>query len=156
TALLILSFLAGCSLLKKEKTQDSTSAATEAPRPLQDIELPVSLRHADTLPNDARRVEASDSQLSLEGEVIAAMDKGRLKPSEFNTTTGTIPKLEQKLGGRGSSVAMRFQANVAWETVALVMSTARKVGISNALIQVRPTGSSTNTGWLAIENYVMS
>src|SRR5262245_66460074 len=84
TALLTASFTAGCDLLKKGKTEDSVSAATEAPRPLQDIELPVSLRHGDRLPSDARRLEASDSQLSLEGSVIASLTKGRVAPTEIN------------------------------------------------------------------------
>ena len=147
--------LTGCGLFKKDKTEDSVSAATEAPRPLQDIELPVSLRTGDRLSGDARRLEATDQQLSLEGEVIASLNKGRVAPTEI--VNGTIPKLEQKLQARASStVALRFQANLPYETVALVLSTARKVGMSNAMIQVRPTGSSTNTGWLAIEGYVMS
>jgi biopolymer transport protein ExbD len=152
---LFLSSSSGCDLLKKDKAQDSVSAATEAPRPLQDIELPVSLRTSDVLPGDARRLEASDQQLSLEGEVIASLAKGRVAKNE--QVDGVIPKLEQKLQARASStIALRFQANVPYETVALVMSTARKVGMSNAVIQVRPVGSSTNTGWLAIDGYVMS
>src|SRR5690242_8964172 len=64
----------GCNLLKgEEKPAPGASAANEVGRPLQDIELPVSLRISDPAPRDARQVEATDEQLRLDGDPVVAL-----------------------------------------------------------------------------------
>jgi hypothetical protein len=148
----------GCNLLGKDKAAEAAAAAAAAPvpvRPLQDIELPVSLRTSDRPPNDARQLEASDQQLSLDGTAVVALDKGRVPPAD--KASGIIPKLEARLQSPPrSTIALRFQANLPYETVALVLSTARKIGMSNAAIQVRETGGVTKTGWVLLEGFVLS
>jgi hypothetical protein len=148
----------GCNLLgNKDKEAEAAAAAAAPPpvRPVQDIELPVSLRLFDRPPNDARQLEANDQQLSMDGTAIVALAKGRVAPAD--KTAGFIPKLEARLQSPPrSTVALRFQANVPYETVALVLSTARKVGMSNAAIQVRETGAAKKTGWLMLDGFVLS
>jgi hypothetical protein len=146
------------SLLGSKDKQAAAAPTPEdlaAARPLQDLELPVSLRLGDSAPSDERRIEATDQQLRLDGEPIVALVKGRVPKTEWSD--GTIPKLEAKLRSPArSTIAMRLQANLPYETAALVLSTARKVGMVNAAFQVRETGAATKTGWIQVSGYVMS
>jgi hypothetical protein len=152
--------LTGCDLLGKDKEKEAAAAAAAAVaesenRPLQDIELPVSLRLSGSMPSDARKIEATDQQLRLDGERIVSLTKGRV--AKTDQSNGTIPALEAKLQSPvRSTIAMRLQANLPYETAALVLSTARKVGMVNASFQVRETGAATKTGWLEVDGYVMS
>jgi hypothetical protein len=148
----------GCSLLGNKDKAAEAAAAAAAPEPvraLQDIELPVSLRLSDHPPADARQLEANDQQLTMDGVAIVGLAKGRVAAADKNG--GTIPKLEARLQSPPrSTIALRFQANVPYETVALVLSTARKIGMSNAAIQVRETGAAKRTGWVLLEGFVLS
>lgn len=156
TALLCLA-LAGCSLLEKEKDQlpPGATAENEPGRPLQDIELPVSLRYQDSAPSNPRTVEVTDEQLRLDGNVVVPLERGRV--DKANIADGTIPKLEQMLRSTtASTVALRLQANLAYETMALVLNTAKKAGIHNAAFAVRETGAGKKVGWLNADGYVMS
>ena len=156
TVLLCLSLL-GCGLLQKdkEKVAPGASAENEPGRPLGDIELPVSLRFHDSAPSNPRTVEATDEQLRLDGNVVLPLERGRV--AKANIADGTIPKLEAMLRSTtASTLALRLQANLPYETVALVLSTARKVGIPNAAFAVRETGAGKTVGWLNADGYVMS
>jgi hypothetical protein len=51
---------------------------------------------------------------------------------------------------------MRLEAIIPYETVALVLNTAKQVGVMNAAFQVREVGNTTRTGWLNVDSYVMS
>jgi hypothetical protein len=146
----------GCNLLKQEeKPAPGASAANEVGRPLQDIELPVSLRISDPAPRDARQVEATDEQLRLDGDPVVALERGRVPAAD--KSGDIIPKLEAKLRSPvRSTLAIRLQANLPYETLALVVSTARKVGMSNAAFQVREIGEGRKTGWLAFDSYLTS
>jgi biopolymer transport protein ExbD len=156
TVLLCLALL-GCSLLSKDKDKlpPGAAAENEPGRPLADIELPVSLRHKDSAPTNPRTVEATDEQLRLDGNVVIGLERGRVAKTDI--ADGTIPKLEAMLRSTtASTVAMRLQANLPYETMALVLSTARKVGISNAAFAVREVGAGKTVGWLNADGYVMS
>jgi hypothetical protein len=150
-----LALAAGCSLINGEKEAPGASAADEVGRPLPDFELPVSLRLQDPAPTDARQIEATDEQLRIDGEPVVALAKGRV--AAVDQTDGIIPKLEQRLRSpQRSTLALRLQANLPYETAALVLNTARKAGVSNAAFQVREIGEGKKTGWLAVNGYAMS
>jgi hypothetical protein len=143
----------GCS---DEKTLPP-AAATEADtwKPVGDLALPVSLRSRDADPVEPRMIEATDEGLRLDGELVIPLSKGRVAPAD--RALGIIPKLEPRLQSPArATVALRMQANLPYETVALVLSTARKVGMSNASFRVRQVGATQRLGWLTVPTYVMS
>jgi hypothetical protein len=147
--------LAGCDALKgKDEPPPGATAADEVGRPLTDIELPVALRIHDSAPSDARQIEATDEQLRIDGDPVVALTRGRVDASDQQN--GIIPKLEARLRSPSrSTLALRLQANLPYETAALVLNTARAAGVSNAAFQVRETGEAKKTGWLHVSNYLM-
>jgi hypothetical protein len=140
---------------EKRELPPGASAEDERWRPLLDHELPVSLRTKDQAPSDARVVQATDEELRLDGEPVIALVKGRVPAAE--QTGGIIPKLKPRLQlpARGT-VALRLQANLPYETIALILNTAHEIGMSNAAFQVRPNGETQKIGWLGVEGFVMS
>jgi biopolymer transport protein ExbD len=157
-SLVTLQLCAGCSLIggeEKKELPPGASAANEVGRPLMDFELPVSLRIQDRAPTDARTIEATDEQLRIDGDPVVALEKGRVAAAD--QANGMIPKLEARLRSPArSTLALRIQANVPYETAALVLNTARAAGVSNAAFAVRETGVGKKTGWLNADGYVMA
>jgi hypothetical protein len=146
---------AGCNLISKKEPPPGASPENEVGRPLADLELPVSLRSSDSAPADARTVEATTEQLRLEGAPVISLDNGKVRDAD--KSDGTIPKLLSLLQSPArSTIAMRLQANMPYETMALVLNTATKAGMHNAALQVRATGESTKTGWLVTDGFVMT
>jgi hypothetical protein len=161
--LLLLSIAVGlglgvgaCGALNgKDKAAEGAEAAAVPGRPLADIELPVSLRTFDPAPNNAAVVEATDGQLRLDGAPVVELIKGKVGPTD--QSGGFIPKLEERLRSpMRSTLALRLQANVPYETVALVMNTARKAGTSNVAFAVRTLGGGDKTGWLNVDGFTLA
>jgi hypothetical protein len=149
---LLIAVTMGCAA--KEEPPGAT-AADETGRPLSDMELPVSLRTGDPAPAGAIAVEATTEQLRIDGAPVLVLEKGRVAKADASFETGVIPKLTDKLKGK-SALALRLQANLPYETTALILSTAAKNGIFNAHFQVRKTGATPQTGWLNASGFVMS
>ncbi|MET0388000.1 MAG: hypothetical protein ABW321_18655, partial [Polyangiales bacterium] len=142
----------GC---KKEEETAAASATDEVGRPLGDLEIPVSLRTHDSPPGDAHRLEATTEQLRVNGTPVIALAKGVVAPEDQRD--GVIPKLEAALRAQThGTLALRIEAILPYETVALFLNTAKQVGIQNAAFQVRETGNSPKVGWLNVDNFVMS
>jgi len=153
----LLTSLAGCGFLKGEGDKDApgASAADEVGRPLNDMELPVSLRTRDTAPTNALQLEATSDQLRVEGKPVLALANGKVPATDQNN--GIVPKLEAAFKAASkSSLALRLQANLPYETLALILNTAKQAGVMNVGFQVREVGNSNKTGWLTADNYVMS
>jgi hypothetical protein len=158
TAFLLLPLLAaGAGACKKPGTEPpppGASAADEVGRALGDLEIPVSLRTHDPAPTNAYNIEATTEQLRLNGTPVIALQKGAVAPEDQRD--GTIPKLEAALRGQShTSLALRLEAILQYETLALILNTAKNVGVMNASFQVREVGTSTKTGWLNADSYVM-
>lgn len=150
----LLAMASACSD-KSDELPAGASASDPAAHPLSDMELPVSLRSTDPAPTGAGQIEATKEQLRLDGELVVALDRGRVPAGE--QSNGVIPKLAAKLKtAHRSSLGLRLQANLAFDTMALVLNTAKQAGIHNAALQVRKTGASSETGWLALDAFVIS
>jgi len=151
-SVLLLALVAfGCG---KEEEAPAASADDGLDQPLSDLDLPVSLRSGDAAPTNAATVEATSQQLRVDGTAIATFERGEIADSDH--ANGVIPKLAEVLRGR-SAVAMRMQANLPYETVALVMNTAKQNGIHDIRFQVRPVGGDvSSTGWLDPGRFVMT
>jgi hypothetical protein len=144
----------GCG--KSTELPPGASAENEVGRPLSDIELPVSLRMSDSQPTDAYQIEATTEQLRLDGKPVLALD-GKGNVADKDKVDGVIPKLQSAFGAaRHSVIALRLQANIPYETIALLLNTATKVGTFNAAFQVHQAGQSAKTGWLNFDSFIMS
>jgi len=157
TVLILVSWLAvGCSFFKgDDKAPPGASAADEVGRPLNDMELPVSLRRGDPQPTDAHPLEATSEQLRLAGTPVIALANGKV--NDADKSNGIIPKLEAALKSPShAGIALRMQANLPYETLALILNSAKSAGVMNASIAVREVGNSSKTGWLNADSYVMS
>jgi hypothetical protein len=157
TVLILVSWLAvGCSFFKGDERAPGASAADEVGRPLVDMDLPVSLRRGDPQPTDAHQLEATSEQLRLGGvPIIPFGPNGRV--NDTDKSNGIIPKLEAALKSPShATLAVRMQANLPYETVALILNSAKSAGVMNASFAVREVGNSSKTGWLNADGYVMS
>ncbi|HKP57022.1 MAG TPA: hypothetical protein VJV78_09890 [Polyangiales bacterium] len=120
------------------------------------MELPVSLRTGDPQPSDAHQLEATTEQLRVGGKPVIALNNGKV--ADADKSNGVIPKLEAALKSPShASIALRLQANLSYETLALILNTAKQAGVMNAAFQVRViSGGNDKTGWLNADGYVMS
>jgi hypothetical protein len=151
TALLVVAAF-GCE--SKEDAPPAASQADEVGRPLSDLELPVSHRSGDAAPTNAAVVESTSEQMRVDGAVVSNLERGLVPEKEHSN--GVMPKLSDKIRGR-SALALRMQANLPYETVALVLSTAKKAGVRDVRFNVRPVGGEgAKTGWIDLGQYVMS
>jgi hypothetical protein len=147
---------AGCKSNDSETSASSATAADAQGRPLGDLELPVSLRSRDSQPSDAHALEATTEQLRLNGSVVLPLSKGEFADAD-KTAEGVVPKLEAALRAQShNTLALRLQAIIPYETVALILNTAKQAGVMNASFQVRETGNSPKTGWLSADSFVMT
>jgi hypothetical protein len=151
---LCLALTAGCKPSDAE-LPPGASPADEVGRELGDLELPVSLRTGGTAPGAAARLEATDEQLRVDGQPVVELERGRV--ADADKRDGIIPKLADKLRAPArQTLALRLQANLPYETMALAINTAAQAGVHELAIQVRKTGASSETGWLTIPGFVTS
>jgi hypothetical protein len=154
TSLICLGLLAGCKHAEETAAASATNAEAVG-RPLADLELPVSLRAHDSAPNDAHQIEATTEQLRLGGAPVVSLEKGVVADAEQHD--GIITKLESQLRASShATIAMRIEAILPYETVALILNTAKQAGVMNAAFQVREVGNGPKTGWLDADSYVMT
>lgn len=145
----------GCTDKAAEEAAAAEALAHSPSRPLGDHDLPVSLRMFDSAPTGAATVEATDAELRLDGTAVVALDRGRVAAGD--RSGDVIPKLEARLRSPvKSAIALRLQANLPYETAALVLATAKKSGIHNAAFAVREVGGSQKTGWLVINGFSLA
>jgi biopolymer transport protein ExbD len=144
-----------CDFAAKQELPPGASADDEPFHGVQDVALPVSLRTRDVAPGDARAIEATDTVLRVDGEQLLTLDKGRVAAAD--RPNYILPKLEARLQTPArAELALRLQANLPYETVALILNTARKVGMSHASFQVRRVGDTAQTGFISFREFVMS
>jgi biopolymer transport protein ExbD len=157
SALLLLPLLAaGAAGCKRDSETTEAPATEQGGRKLVDMELPVSLRTGDSQPVNAHELEATTETIRLAGSPVVSLDgKGYVAKEEVNN--GVITKLEAAMRGQSkSTIALRLEAIIPYETAALILNTAKQAGVTNAAFQVREVGASTKTGWLGVDNFVMA
>jgi hypothetical protein len=153
--LTILCAAPGCKRGDSDQAPPGASAADEIGRPLGDLELPVSLRTRDPAPSDAHAVEVTTEQLRLNGTPVIPLQKGIV--ADADRSDGVITKLANAMRGQShAAIALRIQAILPYETVALILNTAKQAGVMNASFQVRDTGASPKTGWMNADSFVMA
>lgn len=116
------------------------------------MELPVSLRNADSAPSDVRKIEISPTELRVDGEAVLTLAGGKIATAD---RTGDIaPKLKDKLSTPArSAISVEMHAGTPYATMALVLASASTAGIRNVAFKVRKPGGSSDVGWLAINGF---
>ena len=120
--------------------------AKEAPPPsgpiVSVLELPVSLRSGGKPAADAANLEISPNELHLGGQSVLTLSGGAVQAADRQGDQ--LPKLAQALAaGPHGTVSLAVASGVPYETVALVLATAKAAGAAQVAFQVRAPGAST-------------
>jgi len=118
------------------------------------LELPVSLRASGAAPADAHDVEISPTELHVNGQPVLMLDAGSVAAADRQGTE--LPKLTAALKTPlRSRMALSASAQIPYDTVALVLATAKASGLRGVAIKVRAPGGSTTTGWLSLDDFAV-
>jgi len=129
--------------------------AKEAPPPsgpiVSVLELPVSLRSQGKPAAGSANLEVSPNEIHLGGHSVLTLNAGSVQASDRQGEQ--LPKLAQALAaGPHSSVSLAVASAVPYETVALVLATAKAAGAGQIAFQVRAPGGS-NPGYSLLDAY---
>lgn len=127
----------------------------EAPPPsgpiVSVLELPVSLRSGGKAAADAANLEVSPNEIHLAGQSVLTLNGGAVQAADRQGDQ--LPKLATALAaGPHASVSMAVASGVPYETVALVLATAKAAGAGQIAFQVRAPGGS-NPGYSIVDAY---
>ena len=114
------------------------------------LELPISLRTSGTAPSDFHDVEVSPTDVHAGGQPVITLASGAVAAADRQGAQ--IPKLSAALSKAPHAVmALAVAAAVPYDTVALVLSTAKAAGVRGVAFKVRPHGGSSTPAWLALD-----
>jgi hypothetical protein len=127
--------------------------ATEAPPsgPIVGVlELPISLRSGGAAA-DAHDVEVSPTEVHVGSQPLLTLIPGAwFGPADRQGEQ--VPKLAAALGKTPHArLGLTVASAVPYETVALVLATAKAAGVRSVSFKTRPPGGSSTTGWLALD-----
>jgi biopolymer transport protein ExbD len=111
------------------------------------MEVPVSLRHGDTRPDNPLNIEIAPAELRLDGRKVLDLTAGQAPESQRGAEG--LPKLKSAIEGGGSrkAAAIRMHANAPYETMVAVLDTLSRVGVGDVAFEVRKPGG-TEPGWM--------
>ena len=143
--LFIVSTLFGISC-KSDKDKATTGPIVKV------MELPVALRHKDTQPSSAHKVEVSFLELRINGKTVLKLTDGKVPDADRSGLV--VPKIESALENpRRSHIAVEFYSGIPFKTFILLLGSAQSAGTRNAAFKVREPGQTNKTGWLEIKNF---
>ncbi|MFW6052055.1 MAG: hypothetical protein ACODAU_12835 [Myxococcota bacterium] len=136
----LLAFAPAAVGCEEEEAPDSAEPIVGA------MELPVSRRSGDALPEAALQIEVSPTELRLDDRKVLDLESGRAPESERRGVL--LPKLQAAIRGGGAKGAagLRVHANTPYETLVALVHTAREAGVGTVGFAVR--GGGAETGWL--------
>jgi len=148
-------FVLGCCSLASACGGDKPATTAAPSTPIVGVlELPISLRVSAAAPADAADVEVSPSEVHVGGLPVMKLTAGLVAAADRQGTE--LPKLAAALKTPlRSRLALSIAAQVPYETLALVLSTAKVAGLRGVALKVRAQGSGTNTGYIAIDEFVV-
>jgi biopolymer transport protein ExbD len=131
---------------------DKPDAQAAASGPIVGVlELPISLRTAGAAPADFHDVEISPTEVHVGGQPVLTLASGAVTAADRQGVL--LPKLTAALGkAPHARLALAVAAAVPYDTVAVVLATVKAAGVRSVAFKVRPHGSSSATGWLALDN----
>src|SRR4051812_22032957 len=112
------------------------------------LELPIALRSKGAAPAGAASVEISPTEIHVGGLPVLTL-AGGAAVGAADRQGEQVPKLAAALSsGPHSALALTVASGIPYETVALVLATAKAAGVGSVAFQVRPPGGTTTGGWL--------
>ncbi|HEX7480405.1 MAG TPA: hypothetical protein VF331_21570 [Polyangiales bacterium] len=139
--------LAGCSGDKQEVKPPSIPIVGV-------LELPISLRVSMAQPADFADVEISPSEVHVAGQPVLTLAGGTV--SAADRQGADLPKLGAALKTPlRSRIALSVSSSVPYETVALVLNTAKQAGFRGVALKVRAPGGGSSTGWISIDDFLV-
>jgi hypothetical protein len=128
--------------------KDDAAAAVPSGPIVGVLELPISLRSKGAAPGSARAIEISPAAINVAGQQVLTIPSGIIAAGDRQGDQ--IPKLISALASPGA-VTLAVASAVPYETVALVLASAKAAGARSVGFQVRPPGGSSTPGWLALD-----
>lgn len=114
------------------------------------LELPIALRSKGAAPAGAASVEISPTEIHVAGQPVLTLAGAQVAAADRQGDQ--LPKLAAALSsGPHSALALTVASGIPYETVALVLGTAKAAGVGSVAFQVRPPGGTTAGGWLALD-----
>lgn len=115
------------------------------------MELPISLRNEDAAPANALRIEASPTELRLDGRKVLDLQSGRAPEAERRNDM--LPRLRSAIQGGGvkKAATVSLHVNTPYETLVAIINTLRDVGVDTVAFAVRK-GSEPKAGWMTLSD----
>ncbi|HEX4352930.1 MAG TPA: hypothetical protein VHZ95_08455, partial [Polyangiales bacterium] len=128
--------------------------ATEAPPSgpiVGTLELPISLRSSGAAPTDFHDLEVSPTEVHLAGQPLLTLAPGAfVAPADRQGQQ--VPKLTAALTKTPHArIGLTVASAVPYETIALLLATAKAAGVRSVSFKARPPGSTSATGWLSLD-----
>jgi biopolymer transport protein ExbD len=144
TRLLLCSWLCACG-------GDKPASEAAASGPIVGVlELPISLRTGGAAPADFHDVEISPTEVHVAGLPVITLASGAVTPADRQGAA--LPKLSAALSKTPHArLALAVAAAVPYDTVSLVLATAKAAGVRSVAFKVRPHGGGSTTGWLTLD-----
>lgn len=119
------------------------------------LELPVSLRNANSAPSNFHKIEVSPDEVRLNGETLIKLTSGKAEAGDMAATE--LPKLTAALGAPARGVvALEAHSQVPYWTISMILGSAAKAGISTVAIHVRKPTGGADDGWFEIKGFAVA
>ncbi|HKU38572.1 MAG TPA: hypothetical protein VJR89_10510 [Polyangiales bacterium] len=116
------------------------------------LDLSLSLRSRDAAPSDAHEVEIGSAAIQVAGQQVLTLTDGILAPAD--RSGDELPKLKEALAKTPHKrLSLAVGSSVPYNTVVAVLQTAKSAGVSSVSFKVRAPGSTSNTGFLTLDNF---
>ncbi|HJL15200.1 MAG TPA: hypothetical protein RMH99_06065 [Sandaracinaceae bacterium LLY-WYZ-13_1] len=117
------------------------------------MEVPISRNNQGTEPSNAANIEISPTELRLNHQKVADLERGR--PPEGQVSDHVITPLREALSSSAarSRAALTVHASVPYLTLVETMNTLQSVGLREAHFAVRTLGESPQQGWMPLTQW---
>ncbi|MBX7193207.1 MAG: hypothetical protein K1X94_14225 [Sandaracinaceae bacterium] len=134
--------------------EEAPPTPAELPPLVGALEVPIAFRNDAPQPSGALRIEASMSELRLEGQpVYTDLSRGLVPDTEWTSEGLTQLLTRVRAAPARSAATITLLGTVPYETAVRVVQTLSTAGYHEIVWAVRPPGGSpTARGWLAMSN----
>jgi hypothetical protein len=116
------------------------------------LDLALSARNSGSAPSDAHDVELAANALNVGGLPVLTLTDGVFAPAD--RSGDVLPKLKDVFAKTPhAKMVFSVSSSISYNSVALVLSTAKASNIDSVSFKVRPPGSQTTTGFLTLDNF---
>lgn len=134
--------------------EDASTTAAELPPLVGTLELPIAFRNDAPLPSNALRIEASTTELRLDGQpVYTGLSRGMIPDAEWSEPALTALLARIREAPARSAAAITFMGAMPYQTAVRLVSTLSQAGYHEIAWAVRPPGGDPSVrGWLAMSS----